>query len=148
LDERAGKVVFSFARRGSANWAKTPDFVTGLVGGGLGSGWVDFDAALEVGAVFDADSSTAKVTGDRAVFRNFDATPSMDIADKLATDNHFAGVNFRMELRCGADDKVMTIEGDRTFHDAVDLQIFRAGDFSFDLQAGTQSRGRAGRRNC
>jgi hypothetical protein len=72
----------------------------------------------------------------------------MDIADKLATDNHFAGVNFRMELRCGADDKVMTIEGDRTFHDAVDLQIFSAGDFSFDLQAGTQSRGRAGRRNC
>jgi len=38
------------ARRGSANGAKTPDFVTGLVGGGSGFGWVDFDAALEVGA--------------------------------------------------------------------------------------------------
>jgi hypothetical protein len=40
-----------------------------------------------MGSVFDADSSATKVTGDRAVFRNFDATPSMDIAEKLATDN-------------------------------------------------------------
>jgi hypothetical protein len=109
---------------------------------------IDLDAALEVGAVFDADSSAAKVTGDRAVFRNFDATPSIDIADKLARNNHFTGVNFRMELRCGADDKVMAVEGNRTLHDAVDLQVFRAGDLSFDLQARTQSRGRAGRRNC
>src|SRR6516225_830628 len=101
-----------------------------------------------MGAVFDADASATKVAGDGAIFRNFDATPSLDIADNLATDNYFAGVNFRMESRFGADDKVMTIEGDRTFHDAIDLQIFRAGDFSFDLQAGTQSRGRAGRRNC
>src|SRR6516225_9291776 len=101
-----------------------------------------------MGAVFDADASATKVAGDGAIFRNFDATPSMDIADNLATDNYFAGVNFRMELRCGADDKVMTVEGDRTFHDAIDLQIFRAGDFSFDPEAGTQSCGRVGRRNC
>ena len=118
------------------------------MGCGVGFRGIDFDAALEMGAVFDADSSATKVTRDRAVFRNFDATPSLDIADNLAADNHFACVNFRMESRFGADDKVMTIEGDRTFHDAVDLQVFRAGDFSFDLQAGTQSRGRAGRRNC
>ena len=72
----------------------------------------------------------------------------MDIADKLARDNHFAGVNFRMELRCGANDKVMTVEGNRALHDAVDLQVFRADDLSFDLQARTQSRGKAGRRNC
>ena len=90
-----------------------------------------------MGAVFDADSSATKVTGDRAVFCNFDATPSLDIADNLATDNYFACVNFRVELRVGADEKVVTIEGDRTFHDAVDLQVFRASDFSFDLQAGT-----------
>ena len=60
-------------------------------------------------AVFDADSSAAKVAGDRAVFRNFDVTPSLDTADNLATDNYFACVNFRMELRFGADDKVLGI---------------------------------------
>ena len=68
-----------------------------LIGCDFGFRGIDFDAALEMGAVFDADSSATKVTGDRAVFRNFDATASLDIADNLATDNYFARMNFRME---------------------------------------------------
>jgi hypothetical protein len=31
----------------------------------------------------------------------------MDVADNLAIDNCLAGVNFRIELRCGAEDKLM-----------------------------------------
>ena len=105
-----------------------------LIGCGFGFRGIDFNAALEVSAVFDADSSAAKAAGDRAVLRDFDTTPIMVIAGWLAIDNHFAGVNVRMELRCGADDKVMAVEGNRTLQDAVDLQI----DLSFELQAITR----------
>jgi hypothetical protein len=74
-----------------------------LIGSGFGFRRIDFDAAPKMGAVFDADSRASNVTSDRAVFCDFDAPPSMDIADDLAMDNYFAGANFRIELRCGAD---------------------------------------------
>lgn len=108
-----------------------------LIGSGFGSLRIDFDAALKIGAVFDADSRASNVTSDGAVFRDFDAPASMDIADDLTIDNYFAGANFRIELRCGADGKFMAAEGNRALHNAVDLQVFRAGDLSFNLQAGT-----------
>jgi len=44
-----------------------------------------------MGAIFNADASASNVTSDGAVFRDFDAAPSMDVADNLAIDNHFAG---------------------------------------------------------
>ena len=70
-------------------------------------------------------------------FIHIDAPAGMDIADDHAIDNYIAGANFRIELRCGADGKLMAAEGNRALHDAVDLQVFRAGDLSFNLQAGT-----------
>jgi len=93
-----------------------------LIGSGFGFRRIDFDAAPKMGAVFDADSRASNVTSDRAVFCDFGAPPSMDIADDLAMDNHFASANFRIELRCGADGKLMAAEGNRTLHDTVDLQ--------------------------
>ena len=89
----------------------------------LGSGWIDFDAALEMGSVFDADSSTGKVAGDGPVFRDFDPASSVNVADKLAIYHHFAGVDFRIELRRRADNKPMAVEGNWPFYDAVDLQV-------------------------
>jgi hypothetical protein len=74
-----------------------------LIGSGFGFRRIDFDAALKIGAVFDADSRASNVTSDGAVFRDFDAPAGMDIADDLAVDNYFAGANFRIQLRCGAD---------------------------------------------
>lgn len=93
-----------------------------LIGSGFGFRRIDFDAAPKMGAVFDADSRASNVTSDRAVFCDFDAPPSMDIADDLAMGNHFAGANFRIELRCGADGKLMAAEENRTLHDTVDCK--------------------------
>ena len=116
-----------------------------LNGHGFVSRRIDLDAALKVSAVFDADSSAKNITDNGAVFCNFDASAGIDVADSFAIDNHFTGVNFRIDLRRGTDDKRMAIKENRTFHNAVDLQVFRAVDFTFNLQAGAKSRGRAGR---
>jgi len=60
-----------------------------LIARGFGSRRIDFDAALKMGSVFDADSSTSNVTSDGAVFRDFDASPGTDIADDLAINKQF-----------------------------------------------------------
>jgi len=54
-------------------------------------------------------------------------------------------VNLGSELRGGADRELVTFKPDRTFDDAVNLQVFGAGDLAFDLNAGTQARTTAGR---
>src|SRR4029077_4016959 len=69
-----------------------------LIRGGLGLGRVDFDAALEVGTVFDADARGGNITNDRAIRFDVDAVTGVQIADDLAVDDYFAGVNFGIEL--------------------------------------------------
>src|SRR5258708_27751479 len=120
----------------------------GLNGRGCVSRRIDLDAALKVGAVFDTDSSARNITDNGAVFCNFAASTGIAVADSLAIDNPFTGVNFRIELRRGTDGECMAIKEYRTVHNAVDLQVFRAGDFSFNLQAGAKSSARAGRGSC
>src|ERR1700739_661587 len=83
---------------------------------------IDLDAALEVGAVFDADSSAENIANNGAVFCDFDASPRIDVADSFAVDNHFAGVNFRIELRRGTDGERMAIKENRAIHNDVDLK--------------------------
>lgn len=56
---------------------------------GFGSCQIDFDAALKMCSVFDADSSTSYVTSDGAVFGDFDAYPGTDIAEDLAINKQF-----------------------------------------------------------
>jgi len=79
-----------------------------LNGHGFVSRRIDLDAALKVSAVFDADSSAKKY--HRQWSRPFvisDASAGIDVADSFAIDNHFTGVNFRIDLRRGTDDKRM-----------------------------------------
>src|SRR5215467_4941414 len=45
------------------------------------SGRIDFDAALKMGAIFNADASASNVAGDGAVFRDFDAAARVNIAN-------------------------------------------------------------------
>ena len=64
----------------------------------------------------------------------------MNVAHDFAESHHVAGMNFGSELGTGADREFMPLEPDGPFHDAVNVQIFGAGDFAFDLHAGAQTR--------
>src|SRR5580700_2441666 len=107
--------------------------------GGLGFGWVDFDAALEMSAIFDADASGGNVADDRAVGLDVDAVAGIEVADDFAKHDHFAGMNLGIEHGRGADGELMAIERDGAVHLAVNLQIFRAGELTLDMQARTQA---------
>src|SRR5258708_36599886 len=120
----------------------------GLNGRGFVSRRIDLDAALKVGAVFDTDSSARNITDNGAVFCNFDASTGIDVADSLAIDNHFTGVNFRIELRRGTDGECMAIKEHRTGHNAAVLQAFRTVGFAFNRQAAAHATGGAGRGGC
>jgi hypothetical protein len=109
-----------------------------LIRGGLRFGWVDFDAALEMGAVLDTDAGGGNVAGHRAVGLDVHAI-AVEVADDFAVNDHFAGMNFGIEHGGGADNELMAIERDRAFHLAVNLQVFRTGELTLDMQAGTQA---------
>jgi len=109
-----------------------------LIRGGVGFGWVDFDAALEMSAVFDADAGGGDVAGHRAVGLDVHAI-AVEVADDFAVNDHFTGMNFGIEYGGGADDELMAIERDRAFYLAVNLQVFRGAELTLDMQAGTQA---------
>src|SRR5580704_8621006 len=107
--------------------------------GGLGFGRVDFDAALEMGAIFDADAGGRNVADDRAVGLDVYAVARVEVADDFAKRDHLAGMNFRIQHGGGADRELMAIERDGAVHLAVNLQVFRAGELTLDMQARTQA---------
>lgn len=106
---------------------------------GLGFGRIDFDAPFEMGAILDADARGGYVADDRAVGLNVDAVAGVEIADDFAEHDDFACMNFGSEHGSGADGKLMAIERDGAIHLAVDLQVFRAGELTLDMQARTQA---------
>ena len=55
-----------------------------LIGCGFGSRRVNFDSALKMSAIFNADAGASNVAGNGAVFRDFNAAPGMDVADNPA----------------------------------------------------------------
>jgi hypothetical protein len=118
-----------------------------LVRGGLvrGFGWVDFDAALEIGAVLDADARGRNVSGDGAVLFNVHTATRVDVARDFAEGHHVAGMNLGIELGGGTNGEFVTLEADGAVDDAVNLQVFGTGDLPFDLYAGAEACTTAGR---
>src|SRR5271165_7210905 len=67
---------------------------------GSGSGFllgalIDFDGALEVGAVFDHDAGGGKIAVDGTILLNLDAVLSAQISLHGAIDHDFTGDNVR-----------------------------------------------------
>ncbi len=81
-----------------------------LVGGGLSLGRVDFDAALEVGAVFNADARRGNIPDDRTIFLDVDATARVEIPDNFAVNDHVARLNLGIELSGGAHGQFVAAE--------------------------------------
>ena len=99
-------------------------------------GSLDFDAALEVGAVFDAEARGGDVADHFAVFLDLDAIAHADIAHGLAVDHNFAGIDLGIQLSAASDGEPVIEQGNGTFDLAIDLQIFVAGDFTLDGKRG------------
>jgi hypothetical protein len=116
-----------------------------LVGGGWSFGRVNFDAALEIGAVFDADARRRNIAGDGAIPLDVDPAACVDVADNFPVGDHVASVNFGSELSGGTDGEFVTLESNGAFDDAVNLQVFRAGNLALDLDAGAEASPTAGR---
>src|SRR6266568_1439704 len=114
-----------------------------LIGRGLRLGWIDLDAALEVGAVLDADPRRRNISDDGAILLDVDATACMEIAHDFAVNNHLARVDFGNEIGSRAYGQFMAAKRNGPFDLAVDLQIFGAGDMTLDLQACPQARSTA-----
>jgi hypothetical protein len=110
-----------------------------LTHGGLGFGRVDFDAALEMGAIFDADARGGNVADDRAFALDVDAVAGVEVADDFAKHDHLAGMNFGIEHGGGTDGELMAVQRDGAVHLSVNLQVFRAGELTLDMQARTQA---------
>src|SRR6266571_2868993 len=114
-----------------------------LIRCGLRLGRIDLDAALEVGAVLDADPRGRNVSNDGAILLDVDAAACVEIADDFAVNNHLARVDFGNEIGSRAYGQFMAAKRNGPFDFAVDLQIFGAGDMTLDLQACPQARGTA-----
>ena len=109
-------------------------------------GRVDFDAALEMGAVLDADARGINVADDGAVLLDVDTATRVDVANDFSVGDDFASMNFGSELSRGADGEFVTFEADGAVDDAVNLQVFGAADLPPDLDAGAEARTNAGGR--
>src|SRR6267143_7047661 len=89
----AGKPPCSIFKDGTILWTYDLGHQVLSISSGLGLGRVDLDTALEMGAILDANPRRGNVAGDRAIRLHVDAVARMDIADDLAVDDDFAGVN-------------------------------------------------------
>ena len=76
----------------------------------MGFGWVDFDAALEVGAVLNADAGREDVADDGAFLLDVHTAADVNVAHDFSGDDQFAGMNFRIEMSGGADRQFVALQ--------------------------------------
>ena len=92
-----------------------------------------------MGAVLDADARRGNISYDRAIFLDVDAAACVEVPDDFAVNDHFASLNFGIELGGGAYGQFVAAERDGAVHLAVDPQVLGAGNMSLDCQASTQT---------
>jgi len=110
-----------------------------LIGGGLGLGRVDFDAALEMSAVLDADARGGNIADHGAIGFDVNAVASVEIADDFTVDHYFTSANFGIEHGVWTYGELMAVQRDGAVHFAVNLQVISAGELTLDTKAGAQA---------
>src|SRR5580693_5507560 len=113
----------------------------------------DLDLALQVRTVLDEDAAARDVADHRAVLLYLHAIFRVQISAHLAVDDHFARVHIRSDFAILSDGEALTLESDRAFDLAVNLQILVAGDLALDCESRSQDcqiarRGNTGPDRC
>src|SRR5262249_3785709 len=121
-------------RAGSCDRGFLNGFALGRAVHVLDARLANVDAALEVGAVFDADALADDVAGKRAFIADVDTVAAGDVALHLAQDHDFLGVDIGLHRSVAADGYPVAGKVDGAFHPAVDVERLRAGDFALDHQ--------------
>ena len=65
-----------------------------------------------------------------AILFDLDAIVRAEIAGGIAVDDHFASLNFRIQLARAPDGQPMSTKRNVPFNLAINLQVFVAGDFA------------------
>jgi len=107
----------------------------GCSGAGLAFRFANVDAALEEGAIFNADAGRGYVAGQGAFSANIDPVGGGDIPANLAQDHNLTGRDAGGHLAVAAHGDAVAGQIDAALDLAVDKQRFGAGDFPFDKQS-------------
>lgn len=105
-----------------------------VCGVGLRAGRIDFDAAFEMSAVFNADPGGGNIADDRPVFADIDTTASAEVPNDLAENDDSARFYFGIEQGVGADGEFVTAKRNGAFDGTVDLKILGADDLTLDAK--------------
>src|SRR5580693_7887242 len=95
----------------------------------------DIDAALEKGAIFNADASRGHIAGQRALGPDIHAIARGDVAAHLAQDHDLAGSDAGRHLAVAPYGNAVSGQVDTAVDLAVDIKGLGPGDFTFDHQA-------------
>src|SRR5215472_3314519 len=96
--------------------------------------FADIDAALEVGAVLNADALADHVTAERTFVTNISPIAGGHVALDLAQDHDFLGVDVGLDLPVATNGHPVPREVDSAFDAAIDVERFRASHLAFDDQ--------------
>ncbi len=94
---------------------------------------LDIDGALEKRSIFNHDPLRAHIANQRARLAQFHASGSGNIAFNPAMDNQIARGNARLDFSVRADDQAMVAQINRAFNRTIQIEVFTAGEFAFDL---------------
>src|SRR5215471_5689611 len=91
-----------------------------------------------MGAILDDDSGGSQVADNPAVLLDLHPAGGVHVAVKHSIDDHLVRVHLAGQLRAAADRQPMPTERNLSLHGAVNLQVFRAGDFALYMEARPQ----------
>ncbi len=101
--------------------------------GSLGFGLLDVDAALEQGAVFDADTRRDDVADQLGILADINFIGGDHVALHLAEDDDFPGSDVGLDAAVRPDGDLVVLRFDGAFDVSIDVKIFLGKDLAVDF---------------